>query len=93
MSDTALADGRDAGPNPEKPGAQRIKLAENQPNQEAPMPTPNPHPAADERHEPWQAGYDEAADDIGRTYDSDPESPRSVAYDEGRNAGEADAAS
>jgi len=35
----------------------------------------------------WQFGYDEAEGDVGITYDDDPESPRSVAYDEGRTAG------
>jgi hypothetical protein len=36
----------------------------------------------------WQQGYDEANNAFGMTYDDDPASPRSVAYDEGRTAGE-----
>ena len=33
-------------------------------------------------------GLREATGDFGMTYDDDPESPRSVAYDMGRNLGE-----
>ncbi len=36
----------------------------------------------------WQRGYDEALDAFGMTYDDDPESPRSIAYDNGRTAGQ-----
>ena len=38
----------------------------------------------------WQLGYDESASAFGRTWDDDPASDRSVAYDEGRTAGELD---
>lgn len=33
-------------------------------------------------------GFREAGSDLGMTYDDDPESSRSVAYDHGRNLGE-----
>lgn len=33
-------------------------------------------------------GFEESASGFGRTYDDDPESPRSVAYDRGRTFGE-----
>lgn len=32
----------------------------------------------------WNLGFDEGLGDMGMTYDDDPESPRSVAYDLGR---------
>ena len=35
----------------------------------------------------WSLGHEEAEGDVGMTYDDDPESPRSRAYDEGRTAG------
>lgn len=47
-----------------------------------------PYPKDDDRHWPWRLGFVEAADGFGMTYDDYPESPRSVAYDEGRTAGE-----
>lgn len=34
----------------------------------------------------WLLGFNEGDGDIGMTYDNDPASPRSVAYDEGRTA-------
>jgi hypothetical protein len=49
----------------------------------------NPYPAGSEMAAIWQLGHDEAGGDVGMTYDDDPGSPRSVAYDEGRNAGAA----
>lgn len=48
----------------------------------------NPYPRGDNRRGPWLLGFLESAGCIGMTYDDDPESPRSVAYDEGRTAGE-----
>jgi hypothetical protein len=51
----------------------------------------NPYPAGSEMAAIWQLGHDEASGDVGMTYDDDSGSPRSVAYDEGRNAGAATA--
>lgn len=39
----------------------------------------------------WQLGYDEGLGEIGMTYDDDPTSERSVAYDKGRAARRAEA--
>lgn len=36
----------------------------------------------------YRLGISEAHSSLGMTYDDDPESPRSVAYDLGRNRGE-----
>ena len=57
------------------------------------MQTKNPYPPRDERHAIWQQGYSECQSDVGMTYDGNPESPRSRAYDEGRSAGDSDFAS
>lgn len=54
------------------------------------MNTPNPYSQQDERYHIWQQGYDECHSDFGMTWDDDPESPRSQAYDEGRAAGLSD---
>lgn len=51
----------------------------------------NPYEAGSELSRIWQLGYDECTSDSGRTYDDHPASERSVAYDEGRTAGEIDA--
>lgn len=49
----------------------------------------NPYPLGSELSEIWQLGFDESqVSDDGRTYDDDPGSGRSVAYDEGKTAGE-----
>ena len=48
----------------------------------------NPHEPGSPLHEAWQLGYDEGLDAVGMTYDDDPESARSVAYDVGRTARE-----
>lgn len=48
----------------------------------------DPYPAGSELAAIWRLGYDESASDVGRTYDDHPESERSVAYDQGRTAGE-----
>lgn len=42
-----------------------------------------------ELREAFSLGLEEAGSAFGMTYDGDPESPRSVAYDSGRNVGEA----
>jgi hypothetical protein len=44
--------------------------------------------AAGPETEAFHLGVQEASGDIGMTYDNDPESPRSVAYDVGRTVGE-----
>ena len=38
----------------------------------------------------WNLGREESGDAFGMTYDNDPESPRSVAYDNGRTFGESE---
>lgn len=48
----------------------------------------NPYPAGSALAAIWQLGFDEAHSAFGMTYDDDPGSERSVAYDEGRTAGE-----
>lgn len=46
----------------------------------------------DEIQAAWQLGYDEGDGDMGMTYDDDSQSPRSVAYDEGRSVRRAELA-
>ena len=53
----------------------------------APAPT-NPYDEDTPEHRAWRLGFLEADGSVGITYDGDPESPRSVAYDEGRTAWE-----
>lgn len=50
--------------------------------------TTNPYPPGSELATIWQLGYEERDSAFGMTYDDNPESPRSRAYDEGRTVGE-----